>query len=114
SNKIRLAAEIDDLSGVDAVILSLPSPAISLAVIKQLGPLLGQGGVIIETSTGTPSDMQREAEVVHVHGSVIVDAAILAGTGPMIAGNAVLLVGGDQGDIESARPTLQLFAREIT
>ena len=114
ANKLKLATAVAELSGADAIILSLPSPPISLAVVTELAPLLGRGGIIIETSTVTPADMQRAAAVVQETGGMLVDAAILAGTGPMVAGNAVLLVGGDPSDIEAARPTLQLFSNEIT
>lgn len=112
SGRIELVDDPGSVAAAGAVVLSLPTPAISHATIARLAPLLGTG-VIIETSTVSPRDMRASAEICAPHGTRLVDAAILAGVQPMLDGAAVLLVGGDPSDIDSARPVLEAFSSEV-
>ncbi|MGW3606495.1 NAD(P)-dependent oxidoreductase [Micromonospora sp. NPDC005161] len=109
---LELVAHQTDVAAADTVILSLPTPAISHAAVAAIAPLM-PGGTIIETSTVLPSDMQAEAALTSPHGIRLVDAAILAGTGPMVSGKAALLVGGSVEDVAAARLALERFAADI-
>ena len=95
------------------VILSLPTPDMSQAVVTEL--LAGERvpELIIETSTVTPrtarilNGLCRERQV------RFVDAAIASGVAAMAAGQITFLVGGEPADVEQARPVLAPMARKI-
>jgi len=96
----------------EAVVLSLPTPAISRDIVAAIAaaPALR---LIVETSTVSPSDMAATAALCVPHSVALVDAAILAGVQPMLDGTATLLVGGDDAAVEIARPVLESFSAEI-
>jgi 3-hydroxyisobutyrate dehydrogenase-like beta-hydroxyacid dehydrogenase len=99
-----------DVAQAEAVVLCLPSPAASRAVLAQIGPHLAKNTVIIETSTVNPADVQACERSVSAQGARIIDASILAGVSQMQAGTATLLLGGDEAAIEACRPVLNAIA----
>ncbi|WP_263145196.1 NAD(P)-dependent oxidoreductase [Pseudomonas sp. RIT-PI-AD] len=100
----------DDLAGVDVVVLSLPSPAISRAVVQRIVPHLARGAVLVETSTVNPSDIQALEALLAPQGVELVDASVLAGVGQMAAGTAALAVGGSPRALDAAQAVLDAIA----
>lgn len=90
---VEVVAEVGGLAAASVVLLSLPTPAISLRVVTELAPQLAPGSVIIETSTVNPSDMESvRAAAGYI---AVVDAAILSGVAGMANGTSTLLTAGD-------------------
>lgn len=96
-----------------AVILSLPRPEISHAVVDELLAIVDPPEVIIETSTVTPKTAQALASKCAAKGVSFVDAAIAGGVQSMAAGECTFLVGGDNEAVARARPVLDLIAAKI-
>jgi 3-hydroxyisobutyrate dehydrogenase-like beta-hydroxyacid dehydrogenase len=103
------------LRGLSTVVLSLPTPTISLAVCRELTEILDDGALVIETSTATPADVLECAEVLNAKGIGLIDAAILSGVGLMAAGKSTLLIGGSADNLTKAKPILNALApnREV-
>ncbi|MCT7660711.1 NAD(P)-dependent oxidoreductase [Mycobacterium deserti] len=101
---------MESLRGLSSVVLSLPTPAISLTVCRQLSTILDDGALVIETSTATPADVLECAGVLNAKGIGLVDAAILSGVGLMAAGKSTLLVGGSRADLARAEHILEALA----
>jgi 3-hydroxyisobutyrate dehydrogenase-like beta-hydroxyacid dehydrogenase len=97
---------LGDLAGCTRIVLSLPSPSISQAVVEELAPQLAPGSVLIETSTVLPAHVRRLELVASKYGVHVVDAAILSGVDQMSSGAATLLVGGDPADLEKSSDIL--------
>ena len=95
------------------VVLSLPAPEISQAVVTEL--LAGERvpDLIIETSTVTPKDAQTLDGLCRARQVRFVDAAIASGVAAMAAGQVTFLVGGEAADVEQARPVLAPMAKQI-
>jgi 3-hydroxyisobutyrate dehydrogenase-like beta-hydroxyacid dehydrogenase len=93
-DQATIFGDLADLSDHDVVILSLPSPAISLSVITDLVGVLRPGSTIIETSTVLPDDVHAERRIVESNGGRLIDAAVFSGVAGMRSGAAKLLVGG--------------------
>jgi len=121
----RLAAAVDAhrVEPLDAitgfaetrvVLLSLPSPAVSVAVAEQLAEVLQPGSVVVETSTVNPSDIARTARVLRDRDVRLVDAAILSGVAQMASGVATLLLGGEGADLDLVQPYLAPLASTST
>ncbi|MFC3339316.1 NAD(P)-dependent oxidoreductase [Paracandidimonas soli] len=96
----------EDLEQTSVVVLCLPSPAASQAVLTQIAPHLPRNAVVVETSTVNPSDIHASARILDKFGIPLIDASIMAGVSQMAAGTAMLLVGGDKGALDACDDVL--------
>lgn len=110
---VQLVDDVAQLAGCSVVVLSLPSPAISAAVVGQLRNALAPGATIIETSTVNPHDMATLGALLDGTGVRLVDAAILSGVGVMARGEAILLTGGSAEDLAGVREVLEAMSARI-
>ena len=108
---------VDSVAQVGAaarrIILSLPAPDISQAVVTELLGVEPPPDLIIETSTITPrvaSLLDGLCQARHVS---FADAAIASGVAAMAAGRATFLVGGSQHAVELTHQVLGPIARKI-
>jgi 3-hydroxyisobutyrate dehydrogenase len=97
----------------DTVLLSLPKPEISRAVVGELLALGDGPATIIETSTITPKTARDLGEACAAKGVAFVDAAIGGGVQSMADGKCTFLVGGDDASFAKAKPVLDLLAETI-
>ena len=95
------------------VLLSLPKPEISIAVIEALASCATPPELIIETSTVTPKTAQTSHAISEPKGISYVDAAIAGGVASMAAGKITFFLGGAEVDKALARPILDLVADGI-
>lgn len=107
---VRVAAAPEEVAAAGTVVLSLPTPAVSRSVTETIAPLMGDGGLVIETSTVNPADVRALHDVAAPYGVRVVDAAILSGVAQMYAGTSMLLIGGADADVAAARPVLDALA----
>src|SRR3546814_13297324 len=83
-----------DLAQTRVVVLCLPSPAASQAVLTQIAPHLPKDAVVVETSTVNPSDIQASARILERFGIPLIDASIMGGVSKMAGRAALSLAGG--------------------
>ena len=98
---------------VGTVVLSLPKPEISKAVVTELVHAAKAPELIIETSTITPQVAQELGAICQARQVRFVDAAIANGVASMAAGNITFLVGGEPEDVARAHPVLEGMAEAI-
>src|SRR5260370_6472845 len=100
----------------DLVITMLPSSANVEAAY------LGAGGVIeavaagrlcVDMSTIDPGTSQRVAARLKERGIRFLDAPVSGGVGGAVAGTFAIMVGGEAGDLEEARPVLAAMGSNI-
>lgn len=106
----RAIAEPADLARARAIVLSLPSPAISQGILRQIAASLPQGCVVLETSTVNPEDIHASRRIMAPHGIEIVDASVMAGVSQMQAGTATLALGGSESAIAAVKDVLDAIA----
>ncbi|MEO9103070.1 MAG: NAD(P)-dependent oxidoreductase [Rhodoferax sp.] len=104
----------EQLAVAQVVVLCLPSPAASQAVLRQIAPHLPKDAVVLETSTVNPEHIHQNAKVLAPYGIELVDASILAGVAQMVAGAATLALGGSLEAIARAQPVLDAIAAKQT
>lgn len=97
----------------DTVLLSLPKPEISKAVVAELLAGGKRPAMVIETSTITPKVARELGEACKAAGVAFVDAAIGGGVQSMAAGKVTFLVGGDDAAFAKAKPVLDMLAETI-
>ena len=95
------------------IVLSLPKPEISKAVVAALLYSQPAPPLIIETSTVTPSVAQELSAMCQSRGVDFVDAAIASGVASMAAGKITFLVGGEADAVAKAHPVLEAMATAI-
>jgi 3-hydroxyisobutyrate dehydrogenase-like beta-hydroxyacid dehydrogenase len=100
-------------AGSDVLLLSLPRPDISRAVLEEAVGALGDGGLVIETSTIGPADARAAHARAAEAGVGYVDAAILSGVEQVRDGTSAFLVGGKAADVERAEPVLRRVCERV-
>jgi 3-hydroxyisobutyrate dehydrogenase len=100
----------------DLVITMLPSSANVEAVYLGSGGIVGsasQGRLCVDMSTIDPGTSQRVAARLQERGMRFLDAPVSGGVGGAVAGTLAIMVGGDAGDLEEARPVLAAMGSNI-
>jgi len=97
----------------DIVLLSLPKPDISRAVVGEILGGAKRPSAIIETSTITPKTARDLGEACAAAGVAFVDAAIGGGVQSMAQGKVTFLVGGDPASFTKVKPLLEMLAETI-
>ena len=100
----------------DIIVTSLPGPTeVSEVVYGDSGVLksIRPGGILIETSTISPSQSRQIAADFAACGAFYLDAPISGGAHGARDGTLVAMVGGPSEALEKAKPILSAFARSI-
>lgn len=111
---LTVVEEVGELAGCDAVVLSLPTPAIVLDVVRRLSGAASSAGrtlTILDASTVGPSDAETAARAAAEHGQVYADAPILGR--PESVGRWTFPVGGDEDAVRLARRVLAPVAAMV-
>jgi len=118
---VRLGAERAGSAGEAAancelVITMLPSSANVEAVYLGSGGIAenaARGRLCVDMSTIDPGTSQRVAARLKERGIRFLDAPVSGGVGGATAGTLAIMVGGDAGDLEEARPALAAMGSNI-
>ena len=110
-DRVESVTEVGTLA--KRIILSLPAPEVSQAVVTELLAVKPLPSLIIETSTITPKTALMLGNLCQSRQVPFVDAAIASGVAAMAAGQVTFLVGGRPADVEEARLVLSPIAKRI-
>jgi len=102
---------------VDIVFTNLPdSPDVEEIALGKNGILAGakKGMIFIDHSTIKPSTARKIAETMMEKGVFALDAPVSGGDIGAINGSLTIMVGGDEGALETARPALEAMGKNIT
>ncbi len=108
-----LASAAEVAARADRIILSLPKPEASIAVIDEILAAGHRPQIVIETSTVTPKTAIDCHARCQAAGVGFVDAAIAGGVASMAAAKITFFLGGGPEDVAKARPVLDLLAERI-
>jgi len=112
-----LAGLGDDLTGVDTVILMLPSSRVVESVLEGPQGLLARlsgGTLVVDMSSSEPTSTKRLADEAGRRSIGYVDAPVSGGVAKAITGELSIMVGGAPGDVERARTHLEPMGAAIT
>ncbi|NKB49102.1 MAG: NAD-binding protein [Alphaproteobacteria bacterium] len=111
---LEWAGSAVDIAGqAEIVLLSLPKPEASKAVVAELLGSAQPPQLIVETSTVTPNTARDLGAMCAAADVAFIDAAVGSGVQAMAAGQVTFLVGGTDDAVAQARPTLELVAKAI-
>jgi 3-hydroxyisobutyrate dehydrogenase len=94
----------------DVTILCLPSSSDVVEVIGAAWPAIGNGKVVVDTSTIDPEVERSLHERVKAAGARYLEAPLSGGTVGAEKGTLTLMAGGESDVLDAARPALEPFA----
>jgi 3-hydroxyisobutyrate dehydrogenase len=94
----------------DITILCVPNSPEVVEVLDAAMPALGDGKLVVDTSTIDPEIERAQHDRVGATGARYLEAPLSGGTAGAQKGTLTLMVGGDAGVLEDARPVLEAFA----
>jgi 3-hydroxyisobutyrate dehydrogenase len=96
--------------GADGVVLMLPNSKIVRAVLIDEGLLdaIAPGTLLLDMSSSAPTDTRDIAPRIAERGVHFVDAPVSGGVRGARAGSLTIVVGGEEADVEAARPLLEV------
>jgi 3-hydroxyisobutyrate dehydrogenase len=102
------------VAGADSIVLSLPLAAhVDQVVRGTLITAAQRGAVIIDTSTSEAAVSRRLAAACAAAGLGFLDAPVSGGPAGARTGALTFMIGGDEADLQRARPTLQALGAKI-
>ncbi|MDO9498527.1 NAD(P)-dependent oxidoreductase [Falsiroseomonas sp.] len=109
---VRVVVAVEQ-AAAPVMLLSLPQDRAVEAVLLALLPVLPKQAVLADTSTLDPHAAQRFASAAADWGVDYLDAPVSGGPAGAAAGTLAMMLGGDAGAIERARPALALVAAKL-
>ena len=100
----------------DVIITMLPTSAIVESVLTGDDGVLSSikdGAVILEMSSGIPSQTQKLAELAQAAGAVLLDAPVSGGVSRAITGELAIMVGGPANHVERSNAILSCMGKSI-
>ena len=110
STGVQIATRLDDLSKCDAIIFMLPDGTVVTNVAKEL---VGAGfnGLFIDMSSSQPDGTIALGRELGKKSICLIDAPVSGGRKKAALGKLMVMAGGDQIDMNSARRLLECFGR---
>ncbi len=100
----------------DAIITMLPTSAIVESVLTGRDGVLSsikKGAVILEMSSGIPSQTQKLAALAQEAGAILLDAPVSGGVSRAITGDLAIMVGGASQQVEQNMAILSCMGKSI-
>lgn len=100
----------DVASAGEVIIICVPNSPEVVEVVDALLPALGPGSIVVDCSTIDPDVERAQHERVRATGARYLDGPLSGGTVGAEKGTLTVMVGGDAGTLEEARPALDAVA----
>lgn len=98
----------------DVIALCVTADADVLNTVEALAPHLQPDAIVIDHSTDAPATAKRAAAMLAAVGAHFLDAPVSGGVEGAKNGKLSVMVGGDAGVLERARPVLEAYALRVT
>jgi len=103
----------DAVANADVVITSLPNGTVVKSCYAEILPAAKEGALLIDTSTISVDDAREIHQQAVEAGLAQLDAPVSGGIKGATAGTLAFMVGGDDADVERARPVLDPMAGKV-
>ena len=100
-------------AGSDVIVTMLPTSAAVGVALDGLLPGLKPGTVVVDMTSGAPSETRALAARVAAAGGTMIDAPVSGGVSRAKTGELAIMVGGDDAAVERVRPLLQAMGTSI-
>lgn len=97
----------------DVVMLSLPGPSEVLEVVDEIAVGLGDGDVLVDLTTSTPSTTNSIANLLAERGADVLGAPVSGGPSGAESGTLSVMVGGDRDVFEQCREIFDAIGSDV-
>jgi 3-hydroxyisobutyrate dehydrogenase len=111
---VRAAHSSGEFADCDAVMLCVSADADVLQNVEALATALKPGAVVVDHSTVSSDTAKQAFAMLAKHGIMFLDAPVSGGVEGARNGKLSIMVGGEAGALERARPALEAYALRIT
>ncbi len=110
----RAADSLRDLAAASELIVTmLPTSAAVSAVLDEILTHLRPGAILLDMTSGEPAATRLLAARVGEAGGAMVDAPVSGGVERARTGQLAIMAGGDDADVERARPALESMGSSL-
>ena len=111
---VARAAQVADFAACAVVVLCVSADADVLENVRALAGVLAPGSVVVDHSTVSAQTARAAQQLLGARGIGFLDAPVSGGVEGARNGKLSIMVGGDAGDLDKARPVLECYALRIT
>ena len=97
----------------DVIITCVSADDDVLEVVREMLPGLSPGKIVVDTSTVSVATAKTAAMVLEDRGAMFLDAPVSGGVEGAKNGTLAMMIGGDEGVLERARPALEVLSTQI-
>ena len=92
------------------------TPDVEEVILGENGVIQGaqSGSLVVDMSTISPKATRKMAKNLESRGVKMIDAPVSGGSEGAVNGTLAIMIGGDQEDVEKARPVLETMGKTIT
>ena len=101
------------VDGAEIIVSMLPNGSLVDSVVTEALAVAKQGSLFVDCSTIAVDDATSVRDKVAAAGSAFIDAPVSGGVTGAAAGTLAFMVGGEEADVERARPILEHMGRSI-
>lgn len=106
-------ASLEEAAGADVVCSCVPTSAVVDDLVSRVLDRLKPGAVWVDCTSGQPDAARGTARRLAERGVAYLDAPVSGGTPKAHSGELTVMVGGEIGDLDRARPVIETFAEKI-
>ena len=99
--------------GADVLITMLPDGDVVRDVVLEALPSLKEGSLVIDMSSADPAGSRAIGRALAAHGIAMIDAPVSGAIAKAKDATLAIMVGGEQKDVQRARPILQKMGNQI-
>lgn len=108
-----LASTHAEIADVDVLCTCLPTDAEVKAFAEEVAPLMRDGAVWLDHTSGASAGSREVAELLAGHGVRYLDAPVSGGTAGAEAGKLTVMIGGDEAALDDVRGVLDAVAATV-
>jgi 3-hydroxyisobutyrate dehydrogenase-like beta-hydroxyacid dehydrogenase len=106
----KVSLGMEAVADCDVVILCLPDGEVVERVVASLGR---PGQLVVDCSTTSPETSKAAAEILSARDAAFIDAPVTGEQARAESGELTIMVGGTEGQFDTALPLLQAMASEV-
>jgi len=101
------------VTGADCVITIVPTSKQVAEVAAQIAPVLAQGALVIDMTSGQPGMTREIAADLAARGVAMIDAPVSGGVPRAKTGDLAIMLGGEEADLDRAEPVLRAMGTSL-
>ena len=104
---------ITEAADVDVIFSCVPTSREVVPLVQDALTVIKPGTVWVDCTSGDPATARALCAMLEKKGVHFLDAPVSGGVGGAVGGKLTVMIGGDPGALETARPAIDAFAAKV-